>query len=164
MVTTPVQLTWPTPRSAATTATSVPASTKTAPQPAASVANSCDFSHCRRSGRTPSQCSSCSPRTGGLTTNRAMPARTSRQPTEMTAAVVDTFVAISTPTAGPTMNDISNEIESSENAVRRCSGGTSADSAWRPTDITGRASTPPTNDMTSSAGYGSSQAVSQYAP
>ena len=69
IVVTPVQLTSPTPRSAATMATSVPASTNTAPLPAASVANSSDRSHCRRRGRTPTGSgSSCAPRIGGFTT------------------------------------------------------------------------------------------------
>lgn len=81
----------------------------------------------------------------------------------MSATVLDTCVVSRMPAAGPIMNDTSTDIESSENAERRCSPGTSAVSTCRPIAPAGIASRPAGSAMTSSNGYGRCGALVQYA-
>ena len=70
----------------------------------------------RRTPPDPAGTGTCSPadRVGGLNTSRASPATTMQTPTPSSATVVDTWVATTTPSAGPAMNDSSTPIESSE--------------------------------------------------
>src|SRR5690349_23205709 len=84
--------------------------------------------HSRSFGGGPSATSSSCTSTGFTTKSTALATRIAT-PIATSATPDENFVAISTPAAGPTMNDSSTEIESSENAGLRCGSGTIAVSA-----------------------------------
>src|SRR6266545_6745123 len=161
--TTPVSCSSPASRRLATSATSVPDSTRVAPLAATSTPSSAGVSQLRRGGTSPGSRSSASLRVGGFIAYSASAAATVAAPVPSTATVGDAAVTTSTPTAGPRANDPSTEMESSENAVRRWSSGTSAVRACRATPNTGSANTPLTSAEASSAGYGSSGRLNQNA-
>jgi hypothetical protein len=118
-------------------------------------------SHERRGGPAPTGAASPSARIGGSRTISATPARTMPPPIAYSVARGDTVVAMSTASAGPIMNEISTDIESSAYAGRRRSGGTRAASDCRTTENVGSISSPPTRAATTSSGYGSEPAVDQ---
>ena len=71
------------------------------------------------------------------------------------------MVEISTPSAGPAMNEISVVMESSANAGSRCDSGASAAMDCRATAKAGRVRKPPIRAAMSSAQYGIACAVVQ---
>ena len=79
---------------------------------------------------------------GGSNHMSSPPAPTVATPTETSAAVVDHVVATSTASAGASMNVSSVHTESSANAVRCSSGGTSTASDCRTTEKTGTMNRP----------------------
>ena len=86
----------------------------------------------------------------GLTTHSATPATTPSISMEKSTQLVGHVVAAQTPTAGPTMKDISTTTPSRAMAVRRSSSSTAAMTAWRMIENDGTTNRPASAARTSS--------------
>src|SRR5439155_10757263 len=120
----PIQDWWPMSRSAATTPTSVPVSTIVAATQAASTAATAGVTQLRPCGpRSAGSVSAVSERSGGFASQTSAPPAIEANSQLNNAHDVDQYVASSTPSAGPIMNEISMTTASIDSAEVRCASG-----------------------------------------